>query len=952
VVARPLTGSAKPPPSHTRPARGLHHSSRRLACLVATIAVLWNPLTAVASEMVDEIVVKYRDDAIPAGAIALPDGDQLDLARALQSGFAAMGRTRDGAFRFALNPPLSVDEANAALNRVRMNRAVLYGEAVREPSSSALRTRIKRARPAPPVVTIIVKYRDGVALASARAGVALPADRLAQMSAMASQPVAHERVMAGGEFLVRLQRPVSEEAALALAAEIALLPDVEYADADLRAYPTLAPNDTFYGYQWHYQTAPVEPGGANLPAAWAITTGVAGVSVAVIDTGILPHPDLAGRYAGGYDFIASSTYANDGSGRDADPTDPGDATPAGFCFSGSAATNSSWHGTHVAGTIGAATNNGAGVAGINWVGKVVPIRVLGRCGGSFSDIADAIVWAAGGAVPGVPANANPARVINMSLGGGPYGLPACPTTLQTAINTAASLGATVVVAAGNDNDDALFYAPSSCNGVITVAATQRQGFRAEYSNFGSLVKIAAPGGGLGTDGITVDFVYSTLNAGTSAATTYNYVGFTGTSMATPHVAGIASLMLAVNPALTPAQMLSRMQTSSRAFPVGAPTCAPAPPDPDDTTWYSCQCTTAICGAGIINATAAVIAAAPLVTNRKLRDFDASGKSDILWRNTATGDHGLWLMDGGLVVDSASFLADLNWQVTHTAFFDADSDADILWRNTATGAVMMWLMNGKAVATSVQLLADKNWSVTHVADFNGDGKADLLWRNALTGETVMWLMDGSSFIGGGTLLSDPAWQITQVGDFNGDGKADVIWRNGATGATVMWLMNGRTQLSGVTLLGSTPWSVTHVGDFNGDGKSDLIWRNGLTGETAVWLMNGTTLSAGAGLLSDPAWSVQKVADLNGDGRADVIWRNGATGEMVGWLMNGLGLSSGGRLLPPGPWTLAAIGDYNGDGRSDLLLKNTITNEVVMWLMNGIAPTAGYTLTTDPHASVTP
>jgi hypothetical protein len=340
------------------------------------------------------------------------------------------------------------------------------------------------------------------------------------------------------------------------------------------------------------------------------------------------------------------------------------------------------------------------------------------------------------------------------------------------------------------------------------------------------------------------------------------------------------------------------------------------------------------------------------TSRKLRDFDGNGKSDLLWRNSVTGNHLLWLQDGGVAVDSSAFLPDVNWQVTHTAFFDSDSYADILWRNSSTGAVVMWLMNGKTAATGAQLLADPNWSVTQVGDFNGDGKADLLWRNSVSGETVMWLMDGFYFIGGGTLLTDLAWQVTQVGDFNGDGKTDLLWRNSATGATVMWLMNGKTMLSGATLLTSTQWSVTHVGDFNGDGKADLLWRNAATGETAAWLMSGTSFLSGAGLLSDPSWSVQKLADLNGDGRADIVWRNSATGEIVAWLMNGASLSSGARLLPPGTWNVVTTGDYNGDGKADLVFKNTATNEVVMWLMNGTLPTAGFTLTTDPQYSVTP
>src|SRR5262249_18704579 len=139
------------------------------------------------------------------------------------------------------------------------------------------------------------------------------------------------------------------------------------------------------------------------------------------------HPDLAGRYVGGYDFITNAQVANDGqfttatNDRDPDPSDPGDwitaAESASDFFAGCPIANSSWHGTHVAGTIGAASGNGTGVAGINWVSKILPARVLGKCGGYLSDIADAIQWSAGLSVPGVPNNPNPARVLNLSLGG-------------------------------------------------------------------------------------------------------------------------------------------------------------------------------------------------------------------------------------------------------------------------------------------------------------------------------------------------------------------------------------------------------------------------------------------------------------------------------------------------------------------------------------------------------
>ena len=208
----------------------------------------------------------------------------------------------------------------------------------------------------------------------------------------------------------------------------------------------------------------------------------------------------------GYDFITDTAISNDGDGRDSDASDPGDAIAAGECGNGKPlqARTSSWHGTHVAGTIAAKTNNGLGVAGVAFNAKVLPLRVLGKCGGYTSDIADAITWASGGTVAGVPANANKARVINMSLGG----TGACDTTTQTAINGARSRGTVVIVAAGNDNMNVSNASPANCSGVVAIAATDKAGGRASYSNYGTLIDVAAPGGDTG------GLILSTLNAGT------------------------------------------------------------------------------------------------------------------------------------------------------------------------------------------------------------------------------------------------------------------------------------------------------------------------------------------------------------------------------------------------------------------------------------------------------
>ena len=281
--------------------------------------------------------------------------------------------------------------------------------------------------------------------------------------------------------------------------------------------------------------------------------------------------------------------ANDGGGRDADPSDPGDWVAASVCYSGSPALNSSWHGTHTAGTIGAASNNGQGVAGVNWNSKILPVRVLGRCGGYTSDIADGMRWAAGLPVSGVSTNANPAKVLNLSLGG--YG--ACDATYQNAVNAITAVGTTIVVSAGNINADAINYRPGNCNGVITVAATNKNGSRAYYSNFGSAIEISAPGGE--TNVLRTNGVLSTLNDGPQGPGADIYAYYQGTSMAAPHVAGVASLLYSLKPSLTPAEVLAILQNTVTGFPGGS------------------SCTISNCGRGIVNAGAAVAVFQPTIT---------------------------------------------------------------------------------------------------------------------------------------------------------------------------------------------------------------------------------------------------------------------------------------------------------------------------------------------------
>jgi len=275
-------------------------------------------------------------------------------------------------------------------------------------------------------------------------------------------------------------------------------------------------------------------------------------------------------------------------------------------------------------------------------------------------------------------------------------------------------------------------------------------------------------------------------------------------------------------------------------------------------------------------------------------------------------------------------------------FNSDRKSDILWRNSATGENTIWLMNGATLSAgiSINAVADLNYGVAGVGDFNGDGKADILWHNRATGENAIWLMNGTTLLGGAVIatITDPNWTIAGIGDFNADGKSDILWRNTATGQNMIYLMNGVrvSSATAVATVADLNWSIAGVGDFDGDGKSDILWRNSATGENAVWLMNGTALSLNSpvgGL--DINWSIAGVGDFDGDGKSDILWHNGTTGENTIWLMNGATLSSGAvfATITDANWSVAGVGDFDGDGKSDILWRNSATGENLIYLMNG-------------------
>jgi serine protease len=346
-------------------------------------------------------------------------------------------------------------------------------------------------------------------------------------------------------------------------------------EEDTPVYPTLTPNDPDYSLMTDLNNTK-GLASINVSKAWDITTGSPSIYIALLDTGMQNHPDLAGRFSGGYDFVSDSTLSGDGNGWDSDPHDTSYNT---------AYKTGAWHGLHTAGTIGAVGNNKLGTVGINWHSPIEPVRVLGWGGGYTSDVIAGMEWAGGLAVSGVPANPHPARILSLSLGGA----GSCSSAMQSAINKIVAKGTIIVVAAGNNNSNVTTNNPANCSSVIRVGAVNKSTAvdKSSYSNYGTLVTVSAPG----------DNILSTTYSGSTSLGSPNYTYMSGTSMATPHVTGVVSLMLSVDPNLNYSSVVNLLKKTAKPFPTSS--------------WCTKQGN--LCGAGIVDAYAAVLAAKNLVS---------------------------------------------------------------------------------------------------------------------------------------------------------------------------------------------------------------------------------------------------------------------------------------------------------------------------------------------------
>ena len=608
---------------------------------------------------------------------------------------------------------------------------------------------------------VIVKYRSASVLMQAlsannTAAVGVHPQHAATLGTRLGFPMQDGRVLGARTQALRGQGLTSS----ALAAKLRLQDDVEWAVVDERRYISAAPNDPLYAAnasispasgQWYLRapdaavTSIDKPvvSSINAEAAWAITSGSAGITVAVLDTGVrYDHPDFtkadgSSKLWPGFDFVSDAVSAGDGGARDADATDPGDYTTTNLCGSGTAASGSSWHGTQTAGLVGAATDNNVGMASIGRNTMVLPVRVLGKCGGSDSDIIAAMYWAAGIAIPGdtsAPINPHPAKVISMSLGK----TGSCPASYTDVFTALAAAKVTVVVAAGNSNGLAV-EAPANCSGALAVSGVRHIGSKVGYSSIGPQVTIAAPAGNcVNTTGACLYPILTTINKGATTPSSNGYSDSSdisvGTSFAAPIVAGTVALMLAVDSSLAPATIAAKIKATARAFPTtgSSDAAVAACRAPTAAEQLECYCTTSTCGAGLLDAGAAVASVVPAAA--------APPTTAIAVSNSApTAGTSVTLSASNATANGGRNIVGYQWQITSggglAALSGTTNAASATLVTSAAGSVVLSLTvtdnagaTGSASSTVNVLAAAVVPSVTPTAApaSGGGGAMSWLW----------------------------------------------------------------------------------------------------------------------------------------------------------------------------------------------------------------------------------
>ncbi len=704
------------------------------------------------------------------------------------------------------------------------------------------------------------------------------------------------------------------------------------------------PTDQLFPYQYGLNNTGQTGGMANAdidgPEAWDLTTGSPSVVVAVLDTGVdYTHTDLARNIWLNPDEVAGNGIDDDGNGYVDDTRGwdfvNGDANPMD-----DNAVNGIYHGTHVAGIIGAEANGTYGIAGTAWNIQLMPIKVLDEYGNG-----DAAIIKAG--IDYV--RLMRARGVNVVVLNNSYGSSAYNAQLEFAVQQTADAGMLFVASAGNNslNNDSTPQYPASFNSdnILSVAASDANDNLASFSNVGGAsVDLAAP----------EVAILSTM----ALASGYPHQSLSGTSQAAPYVSGVAALGFALQPQATFHTVRQAIMTGVDKKAIFASTTA---------------------SGGRLNAENTLKA---LASSARTYNGDLSGKPSndtIVLRQDPVSPGLVHVLVNGLTIAGFS-LADttsvtinglggndtltvdesygaINIPITLNGGtgndtltggsgndrLDGGAGGDILNGNGGDDVLI-----GGVGANTLNGGAGSNWIQGLSADFNGDGKQDILWRKESTGQVRVWLMNGDTLLSSVALPNITAgWAAGGMGDFNGDGKTDILWRNKTTGENRVWLMNGTTWSSTVNLpptAAGTPWEAAGVADLNADGRVDILFRNYSTGANLLWAMNGTTLVNQTALISvaDTNWKLLGAADMNGDNTPDLIWHRPDNGQALTWLMRGMNPTG---VFPPlpqsdvaGGWRMRGAIDANADGKADLRWRRvSAPGGNLAWNMNNLFST---------------
>jgi len=592
-------------------------------------------------------------------------------------------------------------------------------------------------------------------------------------------------------------------------------------------------------------------------SASSLSSGGNGQVVAILDTGVdRNHPFLANKVVNEACFSkttsASTSICPDGSNNQ---IGTGAAQPCvGLCG----------HGTHVAGI---AAGKGSDFSGVAPDADIMAIQVFSQFSSDYCNGSSSCVLAYTSSILSglehVYSMRNQLNIasVNLSLGGGAHTSSCDDSVLKPTIDLLKTTGIATIIASGNDGYSTQLNSPACISSAVKVGATTKTDSIASYSNSSSLLDLLAPGHSIKS---------SVVGDG------YGYMS--GTSMATPHVAGAFAVLRSKFPSKSVDELLAVLKSTGVSIT-----------DSRNSITVS-----------RISLEAAIQAFTPIKVSN---DFNPDGKADIFWRNKLTGENKVFLMNGTNVLESKATetLADLNWKVMGIGDFNGDKNADVIWRNELTGLNKIDIMLGTTIASSSVLNhnSDLNWKISSVSDFNNDEKDDLLWKNQVSGEIRMTFIDGTSitsdeFVG----TVGAGWEVQETGDFNGDNKNDVLWRHNTNGRVWMYLMDGSSVINGGgsgehVAFTSLTWDIKDIGDFNGDGQADILWKNNENGRVWIYLMNGLNILNGTTdapgqhvAFSALSWDIKSASDFNGDGMDDILWRNDTTGENWMYLMNGV------------------------------------------------------------------